>query len=1725
MATPIPLTGLDFFDAEDEIQRIEVQALTNEDNQTTVDFLLRETRHAYQIISQRQNEVDSLQAEIAQLKKISVSPSAPRPAVLTDCRTTDSKRLSDVVKKFGIWKQQITSSIFEDYDENQIDINAILEDIEELEAAHVNYQSSVDSIITVLQNAQTNSNEIIAKLSVQAKASNERATTAKTAANYAAVAAVQNVGAISTENAKLRAKVAAIDGGSRTTETAQVNGGNTSDNHGMGDQNLKELLEFANKYADTAPILESNLGQLINILGQWQPGKSSDGQCCNCGSKCEIDFREYIRLFDESIENASCLQDRIATLESLLVRGSNISPQRLDSVIGPTPTIHRLQQQLDEAHDQNLHLKTILDHCLPNRDSDSAGESAVLTSLRARITELESQNHILEECFDKPINQISDAKTKTMFSDETREHVMIGSEELGDLHDEVDSLRRQVTSLTGSSGDDTIQKLGDELSGCQREKAKATTESSLLQRSLQNLQGNFDAVQAEVARLQEIIKGLRQAPTSQVCNNEIARLTVALAECQYQRTKDALEIAQADKLLEECIQRQSMSLPDPEDTPLQSAHANAELIAPTRKQTETFANIINVKKENEAIQERLDEFESKGSAPSFINVDIAVISARANRVQELEDKEEESEKAIASLQARIAAGDRKAGHQAEVDYLKTRVQELTDLLVETENDLEKLQEEHAEQTAAFEVIAPKITDLEAQRDRAEADLEREVRAGGDYVAELEARINDLQQQLEQGNANHKKSAVEKDSARLKKQIKDLTSERDDLQEQLDSVGQDPEQITTVKWLRSKRADLREELESTKRDLKERENRVAKTEVAFKRLEIALCKAEETAERIRSERTKALKERDHARKRLEKCETGGGSHTDLEALQAEVAKYKSLASVSNRAHEASEIEREKTRRDRDKAVTGRDAARRERDGGSGQSPAGTQTLTSRISELEKELEQSTELQQEAEDQFAEEKSILRNKIRDLEISVTNTQKLLDASRQTLTDAGEDSIRHLEQLKSQLQDERDSTQRLKNELMAAQANSDQPETDGNAALVRHLNFTEARLQAREQLIADMNTRLSSAAASKNVEAAELRRQLAVAQAQVLRLNINPTPDQEELTLLRQENDELNDKLQDLKDARRRLRNEQAETERLRHSVRDLCLKVEEGRCCEKAREASGWKMAGNAADEYIEAEKESRLATTAALEDDLKESYRIIANLSITLERNTRDNERQTSENLMNLTVARAQITSLTTKLKDLSPETDAHLWQKLSDCNTDLEAKEKLLKEQRDEFADLQLKVESAQTEVFKLHDEVAYLEKTNAGLAKQLGESLHGKKNHNPQYPSTIKVEFEKDEEIQELKGKLARKEAQLKSKKKVNRDPRAKFTDDWDDDELEETMVENERLRDRREKERKALVTKNRTLREQLKVAESKVAELTMFIDEDLQNESSLGADTALRSLIATLKEHNKRLQTELDDWKNNDVLKDRQRQITNLELEIDDLHHKLASTDGDKGAESGQKQSSQMSTDERNGYIIDIETWQQRVRELEEEIEDLKQEIVKLEEENFKLAEDLKFKKDFLDRVMNTMDNIKEEVQAIEEEEVETDPPYEDKASETSTEIMIERASASRDTILPAEDRRQSRELTSGLTGSSVQRGSSRHTADEKPATTRGKRPLPRAVAKQPEPESTAGRSKGTLKSVPEESAESGKRITRSSKRKTAITDTSSKQTKASVKKRKLK
>ncbi|KAH7395806.1 hypothetical protein BKA64DRAFT_674681 [Cadophora sp. MPI-SDFR-AT-0126] len=1464
------------------------------------------------------------------------------------------------------------------------------------------------------------------------------------------------------------------------------------------------------------------------MLGPCQENSSSV-QCCSvpnevCCSSCEIDFREYIRLFDESIEYASCLQDRIATLESLVRDGGKVSPDRLDNFVQLTEEINRLHRQLDGANSDISPLNVAPKDGLPHHQGAPGESNADFTRLLAPIAELEAQNTTLEEELEDSFNQIPDIETeKWLINNEAYDHPKIDSEEVGDLQEEMDSLRRQVTSLGHGSRDDIIQQLDKELSECRKEKERATTESLLVQHSHQHLQGDFDAAQAEVTRLQEVIKGMRQNPPFSVDADEIARLTAALAECQNQRNKDALEIVHLDDLLVESTQQQEELSPNPEVVPSQASYANSDIARLNKKSTEALSNSVKAKRENLASQDSFDESEANRSVPDSNNINIAAISARANRVPGLEDKIKESEKTIALLQARIA-GDRNAGHQAEIDQLNDRIQELTGFLEETEKDLAELQEEHAEQTAAFESLAPEITTLEAQRDQAEADLERELQAGGNNVAELEVKINELQEQLDQCNKARKKPATDTGSARLRKQVKDLTAERDDLQEQLDSVGQDPEQVTTVKWLRGKRAYLQKELENAKRDLKRRDNAIANAETEVIRLENALYEAEETVERIRGERTKAREQRDDARKRLQDCETGGSSHAQVEALRAEVAEYKSAAAASDRAQGASEIEMEKLQRARDKALTERDAARRERDEGRGRSPSGIQNLMSRIAELERELEKSTESQQEAEDQFAEEKSVLRNKIRELETSLTNTQKLLDANRQTTRDTEDESMRKLEHLKLQLQNERDSAQRLQEELIAAHADGDLPESDRNAALVRQLNFAGTRLRAREQLINDMDNRLSSPASSKNVEAAELRRQLVVAQAEILRLNVDPTPDQEELAFLRQENDDLNTRLEDLEDARRRLRNEQAETERLRISIRELCLKVEEGRCCEKAREASGWKIAGNSADEYLESERESRLATIATLEEDLKESHRVIANLSITLERNTRDSERQTSENLMNLAAARAQIASLTTQLENLSPETDAHLWQKINDCNNEVELKEKLIQEQRDDVADLQLKVEHAQTEVFRLRDEIAHLEKTNVDLEKQLSNNLHGKKRRNAQVSSTIKTEFEKDEEIQELQEKLARMEAQLKSKRRTNRDPRAKFTEYGDDDELEETMVENQRLRDLRDKERKALVTKNRTLREQLKVAESKVAEMTTFIDEDLQNESGLGDDAALRRLIATLKEHNKRLQKELDDWKNNDILKDRQSQIAKLGLEIEDLHFKLASKEATQDASSGQIQSSQMSTDEKNGYIEESETWQQRVVELEEMIEALKEEIVSLEEENIRLAEDLKIKVDFLDKVMNTVDNFKEEVQAIEKGEVDPDQPY-GNASEASTEIITERPRADRDALPPAEERRQSREFVRRPTASSIRRRSSRQAAEDKLGTTQGKRASGLVPATtDPEPEPKTRRSRRTLRSIPEEPAEPEKRTTRSSKRKTLTTETSAKQPKAPAKKRKL-
>ena len=102
-----------------------------------------------------------------------------------------------------------------------------------------------------------------------------------------------------------------------------------------------------------------------------------------------------------------------------------------------------------------------------------------------------------------------------------------------------------------------------------------------------------------------------------------------------------------------------------------------------------------------------------------------------------------------------------------------------------------------------------------------------------------------------------------------------------------------------------------------------------------------------------------------------------------------------------------------------------------------------------------------------------------------------------------------------------------------------------------------------------------------------------------------------------------------------------------------------------------------------------------------------------------------------------------------------------------------------------------------------------------------------------------------------------------------------------------------------------------------------------------------------------------------------------------------------------------------------------------------------ELKEEVASLQEENARLAEELKTKRDFLDKVLNTVDNFKEEVQAIEEEEVDPDKPY-DNASEASTEIITELLGGRRDATTPAAERRQSRDFGRRMTASSIRRSS---------------------------------------------------------------------------------
>ncbi|KAH7360303.1 hypothetical protein BKA65DRAFT_576952 [Rhexocercosporidium sp. MPI-PUGE-AT-0058] len=1413
-----------------------------------------------------------------------------------------------------------------------VPISATVQDFIDTEAAYANIaaqatgqdgRSTVEYLLREVRAAHQIINRRqndISRLNEQLKAANDRAATAERAV-------VRNAWISSTENARLRAENTRLNeliaAGNKDAEASTGKASCTSGIHCISEQNLKELLDFANQYTDTAPTLYSNLQQLIHRLADCQQDTSASGQTCgglearSSGSDCEIDFNDYIRLFDETVANAHILRTRIAFLEGNVGTGS---PRHFDASIQHRDDIGTVTLQLNKATIKIAHLNT-----------------------------------------------------------------------------ENERLKEQIRTFNA--------------------------DSTVLTAQLAFAEGRVATLLSE-------------------------QITVAEAKAEQTRL---------GALLEDCTRQK-------------------EVLSQT----------------------------SGNNAVSRPGVDIAEIAQRANRVLGLEAELKDAGKVVDDLQERIR-GNRAAADQVETDLLNQRVEELTQDLNTAEQAQGEAEADLAEERVTVETLTWQLTglnrqiaDLTEQRTAAENardDAQVETNNQLSEVDRLQALLDICDEGGSQSVPAVAAPARRAETAKLKKQVKDLTKARDTLQAQVDAIEQDPELAATIQGLQIQVDDLNRDLKKAQRSQKRAENKATKAEAEVTRLSNVLDTREATINRIRGERTAARADRDDLRIRVQVAEESVGADG--------VAIQRKLEDAISAARQAQVVQINLTALNREITI--------ERD----QLRAQAADLEARIADLEARLAVARQARgRGADDDCEEEKAALRETITDLQQVVMRTRKALDANRQASNDAQDENNRQVGQLKAELKDARDNIENLQNQLNAAQAGGSEPESERNATLVGRLRNAATQISRLQQAVTDMDNQIT--AALSNAEVAELRTQLAVAQTDIQRLTLNLAPDQAELQQLRAEVERLNGLLQDSDVTKRRLEAAEADVTLLQ-ALHD---------------QNHGHQTGDDILDDCPEVLRKYQEAEIVRLQAQLDAVPQVLQ-----LQRRVEQLNREIGQQMTDLGAAHHKITALTTQLQSGSPETDTDLRKRINECNNQVAAKDAQIRELQSELASQQLQLECCQASKKTLLDTIATLETAVTKLEIRLNDCLEENPCRGDEALIRALEEVGRNQNIRENERRLLADKSQ--ALREQLKDAEAAVSD---------LTKQNEKLRKESKhcivqmsakicgpgiKHAKLVAEFNRLLEiagylhEELEAVKELIntvspAEVkepknlfyglsrhTNEIQERLQNlvkaaVSRLDDETNLKAANASLREQNQRLQRELQGSLDNNNIEERQQVIPSLELQVETLSNMLALATDNHNPDLPKQD--YLSTAEKNAYIIDIETWQQRVKELDQEIEELKQQIDDLKKENTKLILDLNNAKiELFDKISGAVDHLREEEIAKEREAEE----YESDGSEdVSEETITERTLVAAEPGTPEEEAHQREDFQTRLTRSGIRTNPS--VAGDTPVPIREKR------------KRKSSKHADTSTEVLEESVQPQRRSTRLSKRKSTSSETNPKQSKPASKKR---
>ncbi|KAL2074134.1 hypothetical protein VTL71DRAFT_7912 [Oculimacula yallundae] len=571
---------------------------------------------------------------------------------------------------------------------------------------------------------------------------------------------------------------------------------------------------------------------------------------------------------------------------------------------------------------------------------------------------------------------------------------------------------------------------------------------------------------------------------------------------------------------------------------------------------------------------------------------------------------------------------------------------------------------------------------------------------------------ELQRLLDECNAAHTIAAAtptanpvsKAEVTKLKKEIKELKAERDDLRTQLDDIGEDPsEEAETIKGLRAEIKEINKALAKAKRDLKKCGKKTAEFEAEALRLNDALEESVATANRIRGERTAAREERNALRVRVQEAEEA--LDDDSGELQAQLEDARRNARTAEAAHtNILALNAELT--------VERDAARAQLKSKSDDEESDSGDKESNYDYEESISEDGATIPDD------EETKRLRDEIKKLKRDLEDTRRLLEGTRVFVKAENDRFVAQINQLQDALATAREQLQSLQTALEDA-TSSDENESDRNKRLANRLQEAEANIRSLEQAL-EIQT-----PAANDAEAAELRMQLATAQTDIQRL-ANLTPEGEEFENQRAEIQRLTELLQDCDDARRRLTLAEADVKRLQ----------------ELHDKNHGQGQSENVVDDCPEQLRKYHETEIARLRKQVGSDTQV-SRLQYRIEQLSRE----IGANIANLATARGEIRKLTAQLQEGSPETDADLRRRITDCNKEAEKRDSEYGELLAYRAHDELRLRDAEDIKQDLDNEVAALKLLITKLQSGLTDCLE--KNPNSDNQELVKA-LQESERAQE---------------------------------------------------------------------------------------------------------------------------------------------------------------------------------------------------------------------------------------------------------------------------------------------------------------------------------------------------------------------------------------